>query len=274
MGDGRFKALPSSLLAFPFTEPLYDATTGPTPLSAWKFDRVAAESSDLLFGYVTGSTGLDNIRATELLEREELEEALGIRFGRRTLLATFHPATADREAPETQLGELLAALDTLEETHVVFTLPNADAGGRALFDPIRAWCAAAPEVRVVHASLGRVRYLSTLARVDGVVGNSSSGLIEAPSFHVGTVNIGTRQDGRIRADSVIDCAPRREAISRALETLFSDAFREKAAATVNPFGDGHAAERIVRVLAATDPATITAKHFHDIPVPDPVQVLP
>lgn len=213
-----------------------------------------------------GGLGLDNIVRLPLPDRAALENALQFRLGPRNLLITYHPATLDPEGSQEELRELLAALAELEDTHLLFTLPNADTGSRALAELVNSFVAGHRHARA-YTSLGQQRYLSCLRHVDGVVGNSSSGLIEAPSFRIGTVNIGSRQQGRLRADSVIDCGSTRAEIGRALQMLFSADFRVRLASTTNPYGDGGAAARITRVLLSTPLSGLVRKRFFDIPMP-------
>ncbi|HZX31790.1 MAG TPA: UDP-N-acetylglucosamine 2-epimerase [Rhodocyclaceae bacterium] len=210
-----------------------------------------------------GGLGVDAILRVPRLSREALEESLGFRFGERNLLVTFHPATAEDGDPAQQCEELLAALDRFPEVKLLVTLPNADAGGRAIAARLQAWGAGQPDRVGVFASVGQQRYLSALAIVDGVVGNSSSGLLEAPSFGIGTVNIGSRQQGRLRADSVIDCPPEREAISQAVTTLLAPEFRKKLAGVYNPYGTGGAAKKIAAVLASFPFPELHGKRFVD-----------
>ena len=215
--------------------------------------------------FLVGGLGIDAMERVETMDRAELEESLGFQLGERSLLVTFHPPTIEGKDPLAQLEELLAALDSLgPDTHLLFTLPNADTGGRALIARIEAYAAERPNVHAV-ASLGQRRYFSALALVDGVIGNSSSGLLEAPSFKIGTLNIGDRQAGRLRAASVIDCAPQREAIEAALNHLFSAEFRDTLRTVRNPYGEGGASSRIVDVLSTADLTGILKKRFHDLP---------
>ena len=213
--------------------------------------------------FMVGGLGVDSIRRLRLLGRAELEAALGLSFGDRALLITFHPATLDDEGAGGQMEELLAALEPLADTTLVFTMPNADTGGRSLMRQIEQFVAGR---RNAHAftSLGQLRYLSCLQYVDGVVGNSSSGLAEVPSFRKGTIDIGDRQRGRLRAESVIGCAPRRAAIGAAIRELYSPAFQERLRSVRNPYGDGGASDRIVTVLQNHPLESIVRKAFHDL----------
>ena len=214
--------------------------------------------------YVVGGLGIDNIRKLPLLSREELEKSLGFDLGKRNLLVTFHPVTLENATSARQMDELLAALELERDTQLVFTMPNADTDGRVLFEMIERFVATHANAHA-FASLGQQRYLSCIAHFDGVVGNSSSGLIEVPSFRKGTVNIGDRQRGRLKASSVIDCPPERGAISAALQRLQSSEFSGVLANTTNPYGDGGASGRVVDTLRAVSLQGILKKRFHDLP---------
>ncbi len=209
---------------------------------------------------VTGNPGLDHLRRQPLLGRSALEAALGAPLGRRNLLVTFHPVTLEPGESERQFAALLDALDRQgPDTTLWCTRPNADTGGRALSAMLDAWAAERPGRVQVHASLGQLRYLSLMAQADAVIGNSSSGLYEAPSFGVPTVNIGDRQRGRLSTPSVLHCEADSAAITRAID----QALALDCSAVVNPYGDGHAAGRIVAALRSMPPpATLLKKHFH------------
>jgi len=212
--------------------------------------------------HLVGGLGIDNIQRLELLPRAELEASLGFSLGAKSLLITFHPVTLENATAEYQMAELLAALSELHDTQLIFTLPNADTDGRALIAQIQQFVAAHANARA-YSSLGQLRYLSTVALVDGVVGNSSSGLAEVPSFRKGTINIGDRQRGRLMASSVINCAPERDCIAAALKTLYSDEFKATLDSVRNPYGDGGASEKIVALIKAADLNGILKKRFND-----------
>jgi GDP/UDP-N,N'-diacetylbacillosamine 2-epimerase (hydrolysing) len=211
--------------------------------------------------FLVGGLGADAIRRRKLLDRTALEATLGIRLGTRSLLITFHPATLEEGGAAQQMRELLAALDELSDTQLIFTMPNADPNGRALLAMVQRYVDGRPGAHV-FTSLGQLRYLSCLQFVDGVVGNSSSGLTEAPTFRIGTVNIGDRQRGRLKATSVIDCAPDRKSIGGALRHLFSPGFRTALAEVRNPYGEGGASEKIVAVLRTHPLDGIVKKSFY------------
>ena len=213
--------------------------------------------------FLVGGLGIDNINRLALLDRPALEESLGFKLGARNLLVTIHPATLEGETSATAMGELLSALDRLDDTHLIFTMPNSDAEGRALAAMVREFVAAHPNARV-YDSLGDLRYLSCMKHVDGVVGNSSSALIEAPGLRKGAVNIGDRQQGRLRAASVIDCGTDRESIAAAIARLYSPQFQASLGAVSNPYGEGQAAQKIVQILRRHQFDSILKKVFYDI----------
>jgi GDP/UDP-N,N'-diacetylbacillosamine 2-epimerase (hydrolysing) len=219
--------------------------------------------------FLSGGLGVDAIKRIKLLDREALEQSLDFRFGQKNLLITFHPVTLESQSSSEQMAELLRALDALDGTNLIFTMPNADTGGRKLAQQVEEFTHTHPNARV-YTSLGQLRYLSALQFVDAVVGNSSSGLAEAPSFGIGTINIGDRQRGRLRAASVIDCAPQAESILEAIRHMYSREFRALLSTVANPYGDGGAAARIVRTLGEFPLSGILKKAFYDIPFSVPV----
>lgn len=222
------------------------------------------EEPDRVFN--VGGLGIDNIQRLGLLSREELEEALDFGLAPRNLLITFHPVTLEHNTSGEQMDELLAALDELQDTGLIFTMPNADTEGRVLFEKIEAFCAQ-HLCASAYTSLGQLRYLSCIQHVDGVVGNSSSGLLEVPSFRKGTINIGERQRGRLRAASVIDCEPERASIRAALNELLSPEFRSRLPLVENPYGNGGASDAIVEELEQRALDELLKKHFYDYPTP-------
>jgi GDP/UDP-N,N'-diacetylbacillosamine 2-epimerase (hydrolysing) len=213
--------------------------------------------------FLVGGLGVDAIKRMKLLSRAELEESLAFKLGTKNLLVTFHPVTLDEESSANQMRALLEALDELDDTHLIFTLPNADTGNRELTAMIKNFVASHPHARA-YQSLGQLRYLSCMQFVDGVMGNSSSGLAEAPSMKIGTINIGDRQKGRLAADSVIHCLPDKNSICDALKTLYSPDFQAKLALVQNPYGNGNAVEKIIHVLEAFPLENLVKKTFYDL----------
>ena len=214
--------------------------------------------------FLVGGLGIDNIKRLELLDRTALEDSLNFRLAERNLLITFHPVTLESATASDQMLELLTALDALSDTRLIFTLPNADTDGRSLIKMIEEFVACHDNARA-YTSLGQVRYLSCLAHVDGVVGNSSSGLLEVPSFRKGTINIGDRQRGRLQAASIINCAPERRAISMAIAQLYTTEFQTGLADVHNPYGEGGASAKIVEIIRGCDLDPLLKKRFYDLP---------
>jgi GDP/UDP-N,N'-diacetylbacillosamine 2-epimerase (hydrolysing) len=211
-----------------------------------------------------GGLGVDNIKKLELLDAEQLEQAIGFKLGSRNLLVTFHPVTLEPAKSEEQFRNLLDALDVLQDTKYIFTKPNADTEGRIIIKMIDEYVSKNSENAVSFVNLGQLRYLSAMQFVDAVVGNSSSGITEAPTFKIGTINIGDRQKGRIKAQSVIDCEPTKESILKAFEILYSEAFQLKLRDIKNPYGQAGASNKIKRIIKKTDLSDILKKEFYDI----------
>ena len=210
-----------------------------------------------------GGLGVDNISRLSLLSRHDLEEQLGFILGAKNLLITFHPVTLERETGTSQMTELLAALAELTDTRLIFTLPNADPGGRQLIELVDAFVRHHPNAKA-FSSLGQTKYLSCIAHVDAVIGNSSSGLLEAPTFKKPTLNIGDRQAGRLQATSVLNCAPDRISIGKALKRIYSNELTELLNNVTNPYGEPGASEKIVEVLKHLDLTNILKKTFYNL----------
>ncbi len=211
-----------------------------------------------------GGLGVDNIKGLELLDLERFENAISFKMGKKNLLVTFHPVTLEHGTAEAQFQSLLEALDELDDTKIIFTKPNADTQGRAIIQMIDNYVSKNSRSAIAFVSLGQLRYLSAMQFVDGVVGNSSSGLLEAPTFKIGTINIGDRQRGRIKSASVIDCEPTKEAILTALEKLYSQDFQERLGKLRNPYGEGGAAEKIKKLIKEVDIDDILKKSFYNL----------
>jgi len=213
--------------------------------------------------FVVGGLGVDAIKRITLLNRAELEKSLDLKLGRRNLLVTFHPVTLEAQNSRDQMMELLIALGELKDTHLIFTMPNADTGGRELAGMVESFVGTHSNARF-YPSLGQVRYLSCLKLVDGVVGNSSSGLAEAPSMGIGTINIGDRQKGRLQAPSIINCLPDQRAIRNAIDILYSARFQQSLLTTNNPYGNGGASKKIAQILKDYPLQGILKKSFYDL----------
>jgi GDP/UDP-N,N'-diacetylbacillosamine 2-epimerase (hydrolysing) len=178
-------------------------------------------------------------------------------------LVTFHPATLASQNPINQLDQLLDALSELTGTKIIFTLPNADTGGRDFIKRIEEFVSMNSNARS-YVSLGQLLYFSCVAHVDGIVGNSSSGLIEVPSFKKGTINIGDRQKGRIESSSVINCHPLKSDILAAIERLYSNEFQISLTQSKNHYEGKDTVNTIIKELSETSLTEIVKKHFYDL----------
>ncbi len=222
------------------------------------------ETPDHVFN--TGAPGLDNIERLALLDRDALGNEIGLDLTSGYFLVTYHPVTLSNDSPAHVINGLFAALDAYPEFKIIFTGVNADPGNAAIDQLIKEY-AAKNDSRVTFAtSLGQVRYLSALKHCEAVIGNSSSGLIEAPSMGVPTVNIGDRQRGRLRASSVIDCSENNVDILDALNKAMSDEHRLLSRQTINPYGQAGASSKICDHLKRVDLDGILMKRFYDLSV--------
>jgi UDP-hydrolysing UDP-N-acetyl-D-glucosamine 2-epimerase len=209
------------------------------------YNRVIQLGENPKHVYKVGYPGLDYIRYTKLLSKEELAEELGITFLKKNILITFHPVTLEKDTAEKQCLELLAALESLDDKEytLIFTMPNADTNGRIIMKHMEHFVASHSN-SYGFKSLGQLRYLSMLGVVHLVIGNSSSGLSEAPSFKIATVNIGERQKGRLQAESVINCEPLKEPIRQSIQK----GLKLDCSKVINPYGDGFSTDRILHKL--------------------------
>lgn len=201
------------------------------------------ENPDHIF--CVGSPSIDQIKSLELFSKEELEKELNFTFKSRNVLVTFHPATLDQQQPAEQFQAILDSLDSFgENLGVIFTKPNSDTCGRALIQMIDEYVMKHPHHTCAYTSLGQKRYFSVIKQVDAVLGNSSSGIYEVPSFKKVTINVGDRQKGRIQVGSVINCLPEKQAVIAAIKA----SFHLDCSHIINPYGDGTSSQKIVGVL--------------------------
>ena len=219
------------------------------------------EQPDRVFN--VGGLGIDNINKLKLLSRESFEQAINFSLGEKNILVTFHPVTLESSTAEIQFKELLGVLDDLQDTKIIFTKANSDTDGRVINNMIDDYVTNHDNT-ISFTSMGQLNYLSALQFVDAVVGNSSSGLLEAPSFKIGTIDIGDRQKGRIKADSVISCSPEKEDISKSLERLCSKDFQNIVKNTKNPYGSGGASKKIISIIKDINLEEILKKPFYDL----------
>lgn len=220
------------------------------------------ESPERVFN--VGALGVENACAVEPYARDVVARQLQLAPAHAYLLVTFHPVTLCADTPDVQLAPLLCALDQFPDYAVVFTGANADAGGMRVNQLLREHVARQPERYRFFMSLGTTLYLSAAREAAVVVGNSSSAIIEIPSLGVPSVDIGTRQQGRVRSESVISCALDTETIIAALQRALTPAFRQQAVAARNPYAQPGTAKRITQLLLAWKPPATLSKPFYDV----------
>lgn len=220
------------------------------------------EQSDRVFD--VGGLGIDNIVKLPLLSRDEFQDSIGFLLNTTNFLITFHPVTLDDSTAEEQFQACLDAVSTLKDTNIIFTKANADTDGRIINRMIDSYVAENKSTSIAFDSLGQIRYLSALQFMDAVIGNSSSGLLEAPSFKIATINIGERQAGRIKAESVIDCHPDKLEILKAINMINTTQFRAVINSTKNPYGEGGASFKIINIIKEFDLTHILKKKFNNI----------
>ena len=225
--------------------------------------RVIQMGEDPKYVYNVGGLGLDNISNLNLLSKQELEQELSFKFLKRNLLVTYHPETSNNKDPYLQFNKILEALSYFKDTGIIFTLPNADTGRNSISSLVKEFCNSKSNYTYFN-SLGSIRYLSCLKYLDAVIGNSSSGIIEAPSFNIPTVNIGNRQKGRIFAKSIINCPLDVNEIQLSIELACSEKYKISISNTKNPYGDGGASKKIIKTIESLNFADLGIKLFHDL----------
>jgi GDP/UDP-N,N'-diacetylbacillosamine 2-epimerase (hydrolysing) len=229
--------------------------------------RVVQLGEDPASVYNVGALGAENILSLPLLARREVDLGIGFSLKSPTVLVTYHPVTRGHDTSARGFRNMLKAFEAMAGLRVLFTMPNADTHGRVIMNLIKDFVERHPDTSAARTSLGAQLYLSTMKHAAAVVGNSSSGIIEAPVLGVPSVNVGARQDGRARTPSIIDCPERKAAMVRALTHAVSPAFRRQAAKTAHPYGDGSTSKQIMAILGSADMGALLAhKVFHDIPV--------
>ncbi len=210
-----------------------------------------------------GALGIDNIYKLKLIKKKEVESILNFKFLKKNLLITFHPVTLENNTSRSQIKEIIEALKEFPKIGLIFTMPNADTNGRAIYEMIEEFCKTHLNAKA-YVSLGQLKYLSCMKYIDGILGNSSSGIIEAPSFKKGTINIGDRQNGRLMANSVINCNPKKKEIVASINLLFSEKFKHSLKNVINPYAKKDTSKNIVRGLEKINFAPLLKKQFNDI----------
>ena len=218
------------------------------------------EQPDRVFN--VGGLGLDNIHNLKLLSKKDFEKTIKFKLSEKNVLITFHPVTLEKSTSKVQFQELLDVLSELKNINLIFTKANSDTDGRIINFMIDEYVSTRKN-SIAFKSMGQLNYLSALQFMDAVVGNSSSGLIEAPSFKIGTINIGDRQKGRMKAESIIDCMPNKESINNAFIKLYSNEFQEIISNVVNLYGSGGASKKIIGIIKNISLDNIIKKSFFD-----------
>ncbi len=211
-----------------------------------------------------GHPGLENITRLKLLSLQELETELNFALGALYFLVTYHPVTLSAADPGDALHQLFVALDSFPAAKVLITKPNADSGGRSLIELIDNYAATRPNRVYASTSLGQLRYLSAMQQCSVVIGNSSSGITEAPALHKPTVNIGDRQKGRLQAASIIDCQENSAAITHAIQTALTEEFQTTVREVEPVYSSGNTASQIKHYLKTVDLGNIVFKSFYDL----------
>lgn len=214
--------------------------------------------------FVTGAPGIDNIKNENLLNKEQLAKKLGITLGETNFMVTYHPETLRDENEDVSVMPLLNALERYEDSTIILTHANADEGGRAINEKLRKFSEENAEHVYLFESLGIINYLSALSCFDAVIGNSSSGIIEAPTFRIPTINIGGRQKGRPMAGSVISCKNDENEIKKSIDKALTERFKSECEKVINPYGLGSASDAIYGVLKDIELSGIIKKKFIDV----------
>ena len=210
-----------------------------------------------------GGMGIENIKRLKLLDKNEFEKSINLKLNEKNILVTFHPVTLEYKTAKKQFQELLNAIKGLKNTNIIFTKSNSDIDGKVINRMIDEYVLINDNT-IAFDSMGQINYLSALKVVDAVVGNSSSGLTEAPSFGIGTINIGDRQKGRINLDSVINCNPLEKSIDIAIKEMYSVKFQRILKSVKNPFGNGNASKKIQKIIKNYDFENILKKSFYNL----------
>jgi len=214
--------------------------------------------------YNVGAIGLDNICSLPLMEKEEIEESLGIKFKKYNYQVTFHPETLSHISSQQQFNELLSAIEEQKDSYFIFTKANADTDGRIINQMIDEYVSKNPNKASAYNSLGSLRFLSVVKMCDAIIGNSSSGIIEAPSLHTPTINIGDRQRGRTQAGSILNCDVDKAEILRCFEKVNEPEFKTIVSRVLNPYGNGGTAQKIIEVISKVNFEELHTKAFYNI----------
>jgi GDP/UDP-N,N'-diacetylbacillosamine 2-epimerase (hydrolysing) len=211
-----------------------------------------------------GGAGIENIKRLKLLKKKDFEKSINFKLNIKNILVTYHSVTLEDKTSKKSFQELLDTIDELKNTNIIFTKANSDMDGKVINQMIDQYTKKNLEKSISVTSLGQLNYLSALKYMDFIIGNSSSGLLEAPSFKIGTINIGDRQNGRLKAKSVVDCLPNKKNMKRAIKKIYSNKFQKILKDVQNPYDNGCASKKITKVLKKVKLDKILKKKFFNI----------
>lgn len=226
--------------------------------------RVIQLGENPRFVFNVGGMGIENMLKLKLLNKKEFEKSINFKLNTKNILVTFHPVTFDNMTSQKQFQNILDVIDELEDTTIIFTKANSDTDGRIINLMIDNYVRENVSKSICFTSLGQIRYLSALKFVDAMVGNSSSGLLEAPSFKIATINIGDRQKGRLEAKSVINTSLKKEDIGAAFKKIYTQEFQDILKDIKNPYENGSSSKKIIKVLKKINLTKILKKKFYDL----------
>lgn len=214
--------------------------------------------------FTVGAIGVENIKRIPLLSKTEAEQSIGFALDKNTILVTYHPVTLGPDSMKRDIDAFISLLEERKDLRIIFTMPNSDNGSEVIVDAINEFVNNNKDRAVAFKSLGLKRYLSVMKEVGAVVGNSSSGIVEVPSFGIPTLNIGDRQKGRLAAESVVNCGTDKESIKSGLNKVLSTDFQNFCKTVENPYGKENTAEEIFKVISSYPLDNIIQKHFYDL----------
>ena len=214
--------------------------------------------------FITGSLGVDRLKNTKLLSKKLIEKRMKFSFNKNNILISYHPVTLEKNTSSLQFKEILSALSKLKKTKLIFTYPNSDTYGRVIIKMIKKFVSSKKCDAIQFSSMGDLNYLSVLKHVDFIIGNSSSGLIEAPSFKIPTINLGDRQKGRLKAQSVLDSKPTKKSIIKSINKIYSKEFKKNLKKTKNPYESKNASEKIFKIIKNISIPSGIKKTFYNV----------
>ncbi|HFU76629.1 MAG TPA: UDP-N-acetylglucosamine 2-epimerase (hydrolyzing) [Arcobacter sp.] len=226
-------------------------------------NRIIQMGENPKYIYNVGGLGIENINKLHLLSHKEFENSIDFKLNHKNFLITYHPETLAKKSSKEQFQEILDVFELLEDTNIIFTYANSDTDGKIINKMIENYVKNHSNC-IAFKSMGQLRYLSCLQFVDGVIGNTSSGILEVPSFKKATINIGNRQKGRTQATSIINTQAEKKSIKKAIDKLYSNEFQSQLKETINPYDNGHSSQKIISILKEIDFKPLTHKIFFDL----------